>query len=265
MNIKYTIGAILTIPFLPVMYFQGKKIKSSVPELPEAKGNEGKWIFEKPSDKTMKVLAIGESTVAGIGVETHEEGFAGTLGKELSRLFQTNVDWKVYARSGYSAKRVTEEILPTITESDIDIIVVGIGANDAFELNSLKRWRRDVTQLITVLRTKFPEALIVFCNMPPIKEFPAFPALMKATVGNLIEILGEELNELIKPLDRVYYNGEVITLKGWSEKLGIEGTASDFFSDGVHPSKLAYQVWAKDIAFVIRNEEETKKTLLEWV
>ena len=41
MNIKYILGAILTFPLLPLMYFQGKKIKASVPRLPEAKGIKG--------------------------------------------------------------------------------------------------------------------------------------------------------------------------------------------------------------------------------
>lgn len=79
MNLRYTLGAICTIPFLPLMYFQGKRIKASVPELPEAKGPEGSVLVEPPASKKLRMLTIGESTVAGIGVETHEEGFSGTL------------------------------------------------------------------------------------------------------------------------------------------------------------------------------------------
>ena len=34
----------------------------------------------------------------------------------------------------------------------------------------------------------------------------------------------------------------------------IKSTPEDFFSDGVHPSELAYQVWAKDVAEFIQEK-----------
>ena len=83
MNTKYLLGSILALPLLPVMYFQGKRIKASVPNLPEAKGTAG--IAVANSEHSMNLLTIGESTIAGVGVETHEEGFTGTLAKELAK------------------------------------------------------------------------------------------------------------------------------------------------------------------------------------
>ena len=122
MNLKYTVGSILSMPFLPLMYYQGKKIKASVPDLPEARGTEGVYNSEHSSLKPLQLLTIGESTIAGVGVATHEEGFTGTLAKELSQLFQETVNWKVYAKSGYTAKKVTQTIIPEITEKDADLI-----------------------------------------------------------------------------------------------------------------------------------------------
>ena len=92
-NLKYFFGAIITIPLLPIMYFQGKKIRSSVPTLPEATGTEGK--AEKNPNRTLKLITIGESTIAGVGVDTHEEGFTGTIAKELSQKLDTDIEWKV--------------------------------------------------------------------------------------------------------------------------------------------------------------------------
>ncbi len=51
--------------------------------------------------------------------------------------------------------------------------------------------------------------------MPPIKEFPAFTPLIKFIVGNLVEILGDELKQLVATDQYLYYNAEVITVKGW--------------------------------------------------
>ena len=108
MNIKYILGSILTFPLLPLMYFQGKKIKSNVPRLPEAKGIKG--LSAVSSKKTLRMITIGESTIAGVGVSTHQEGFTGTLANELASELKTNIDWKVYAKSGYTSSAKSPDL-----------------------------------------------------------------------------------------------------------------------------------------------------------
>jgi lysophospholipase L1-like esterase len=246
MNIKYILGVVLSIPLLPILYFQGKKVRQSVPTLPEATGTEGFALVN--SEKTIRLITIGESTVAGIGVETHEEGFSGTLAKELATKLSLNVSWKVFAKSGFTAKQICESIVPQITEKEIDLIVIGTGGNDVFTLNIPSYWKKNIQRLIDDLRLKYPKTPIVFLNMPPIKEFPAFTKLMKFVLGNLVEILGEELAKQIKNQEKVFYYSEVITLETWTKVLNLDANTSDFFSDGVHPSKLTYQSWAKYFA-----------------
>ena len=255
MNLKYILGSILFFPLLPLMYIHGKRIKASVPKLPEAAGKSGTSLAKKETNKTIKMLAIGESTIAGVGVKSHEEGFTGSLARELSKLFQTNVDWKVYARSGYTAETVRIKIIPKVKEENIHLIVLGLGGNDAFNLRSPNNWRIDIKKLINELRSKYPNSLIVFCSMPPIKGFPAFTPLIKKSIGNLVEILGEELADLVNDYENVYYQNEIITLDGWNKKFGLNHTISEYFSDGVHPSKITYQTWGRDISNVIFREK----------
>lgn len=257
MNIRYTAGALISIPLLPLMYLQGRKVRASVPRLSEAAGPEGECKCDKDSNRIIRLLTLGESTIAGVGVNTHEEGFTGTLANELSRLFKANVNWKVYARSGYTARKVLDKVIPNILEKEADLIVIGLGANDAFTLNRPHRWKVEVRQLIEALKQKFPSALIVFCNMPPIKEFPAFTPLIKFVVGNLVELLGEELDDLTAGYGNVYYCNEVVKLDNWIRRFDLKMEKAAFFSDGVHPSLLTYQIWAKDVAQQIRMEEIT--------
>lgn len=248
MNIRYLVGAIISFPMLPWMYYQGKKIRANVPALPEAKRVQGQCRSNGNQEKTLQIISIGESTIAGVGVQTHEEGFTGTFAKELSDLLGVHILWKVYARSGYTAERVVRKIIPKISEKRADLLVIGLGGNDAFTLNRPWKWKSEIHSLIKTTKAKFPEAKIVFCNMPPIKEFPAFTPLIKFTVGNLVEILGEELRTVVSEYEDVIYVGETITLRSWIDKFHLRVDREAFFSDGVHPSKLTYQTWAKDVA-----------------
>ncbi len=259
MNTKYILGAIMAIPLLPLLYVQGKKIKGSVPRLPEAKGDTGSASVS--SEKKIRMLTIGESTIAGVGVKTHQEGFTGTLANELASKLNIDIDWKVYAKSGYTAKRVNEEIVASIQEKSIDLIVIGIGGNDAFELNTPKQWNKDVRKLINNIQSKFVRVPIVFINMPPIKEFPAFTSLIKFTIGNLVNILGKELEEVVKDFEYVYYYSRVIGCVDLIERFNLNIASTDFFSDGVHPSKITYQVWAKDVSNFITQSKGIKATL----
>ncbi|MFY9243587.1 MAG: SGNH/GDSL hydrolase family protein [Polaribacter sp.] len=257
MSLKYYLGCIISFPLLPIMYFQGKKIRQNVPKLPEAREPTG--YLKTTSEKTLKILAIGESTIAGVGVDFHENGFIGSLAKEISVEKNISILWRVYAKSGYTAKLVRKKIIPEIEDSNADIIVIGLGGNDAFKLNSPDLWMLQINQLIKSLKRKFPKTPIYFTNMPPIKEFPAFTKTIKFVIGNLVEILGERLKRKTENKENVYFNDETITLENWQERYNLGDDISIFFSDGVHPSKLTYQIWGKDMAKFIINSNSFKQ------
>lgn len=112
MNIKYYLGAIIAIPLLPILYFEGKKIRKNIANLPVAKKPNG--YIKTTSENTLKILVIGESTIAGVGVDFHENGFTGALAKEIAYQTNQSVLWRVYAKSGFTAKMVRKKIIPTI-------------------------------------------------------------------------------------------------------------------------------------------------------
>ncbi len=249
-RLKFIFGFILSLPLLPVIIFQGKKIRRLVPKLPEAKDPYGAidFGFEEP----INVLFLGESTVAGVGVATHAEGFAGATARELARLFKKNIEWKVVARSGYTVRMVRRKLMRQIGEFEPDLIILGLGGNDAFKLHSPWKWRVQTSKLIRALNLVYPDIPVVFTNMPPIKEFPAFTKSIKFVVGNLVEILGVELTSLVKQFKNVFYNSEVIRLEDWIHLLMDSKSPDEFFSDGVHPSKLTYQTWGREFARFIQ-------------
>lgn len=245
MIIRYLFNTLLSVPLLPVMYVHGKSIRKSIPKLPEAEGTEG--MVQHDSKHIFRLLCLGESTMAGVGVQTHQEGFTGSLASELATLLSREVHWKVIAKSGFTAKDITQKLVPTITDT-YDLIVIGLGGNDSFQLNSPMQWQKDIQALINSLRLKYPDTPIAFTNMPPIKAFPAFTWPIRFVVGGLGELLGQALVEVVSQNQNVSFSSEAIDLETWSERYCVKNEISTFFSDGVHPSLLTYQVWAKDFA-----------------
>ncbi|MEO0735104.1 MAG: SGNH/GDSL hydrolase family protein, partial [Bacteroidota bacterium] len=130
MKLKYLLHTALTVPLLPLMYLHGKRIMSTIPKLPEAQQPSGTILG---TGAARKVLIIGESTMAGVGVATHEDGFAHAMAQELARQLDTTIHWKVYARSGYTLRRLHKKVLPRIEEESADLIVLGMGGNEAFK------------------------------------------------------------------------------------------------------------------------------------
>lgn len=223
-----------------------------MPDVPEAAEPEG--VVDNGFEKTLRLLVLGESTMAGVGVKTHEEGFAGNLARALSQKFEANIAWKVYAKSGFTAEDVRMNIVPTITETPADLIVIGLGANDAFELHTPWKWRRDVQQLIKTLQENFKETPIAFASLPPIKTFPAFTPLIQLVLGHLVHLFGETLEEMINNFENVFFHAEEMTLEKMKAHLPKDKHLQDLFSDGVHPSQLSYGIWAEEFSAFLVNE-----------
>lgn len=255
-QLKYLSNLLLAAPFYPLLKYQGKKVRATVPDLLPPTDMEG---IVNQGNSIFNLLVLGESTMAGIGVKSHVEGFTGSFAKELAITNQQTVKWKVAAKSGFTASQVEKEILPIVTDRKWDLIVIGLGANNAFVMDSPTKWQREIKNLIGQIRKKWSKTPILFLQMPPIADFPALTPLLRFFLGREVKILGETLAKMVQNFSDVYYIDEIITLKGWLKKYpSYDGLSiDDFFSDGVHPSKLTYQLWAKEAALFWNKIQQT--------
>lgn len=244
MRKNYFIHLLKSIPLLPIIYFQGKKVKKEIQFLPEAKDPEGS--VNVNSDKTLKVLFIGESSFAGVGSDFHKNSFAGYFSRELSAAFNCIIDWKVYAKTGYNVEKVHQRIIPKIVETQCDLLVIGIGANDSFEFTQPKKWLKNIQLLIDSLRNKFPETPISFAQLPTIEAFPALTKEMQFVLGNHKDLLAQYLYSQTSKNKNIYFPTNKVDIQKWMKLLNDNQTISDFFSDGIHPSELTYKMWAKE-------------------
>ena len=248
-QIKFLVGSILLAPVLPILMVQGNRIKRIFPSLPEAKVPLGK----SGEGKAFQLVCLGESSMAGVGIDAHENGFAGNFSRCLAALIKKQINWRVYAKSGLTAELVRKQLMPQIKEQHADLVLVALGGNDTFQLNSPEKWARQIELLIQDIRKKYPKAPILFATMPPVHTFPAFTGPIQLVLGQLVALHGERLNRLIRKHNNIYFDSQKIDLNDWLRK--YPGCSKEeLYSDGVHPSSLTYQIWGKELAHFIHKQ-----------
>lgn len=232
---KYVFGGAVILPFIPFLWAQGKYVRWRVGILPEA---TGETCGESANGaQSVKLLAIGESTVAGVGAKHHGEALVGHFANALSAKLGKSVKWRVIGKSGVSVRAAINEILPKIpADEHFDYLFVGLGGNDVFELTNPRKFRHDMTELLQKLSAKFPEAIIYLSNMPRVKNFTSIGQPLKSVLWHLSKLHHENMLEIIESFPNTRY---------YADSKDVDGS---FFADGIHPSARGYKLWADDMA-----------------
>ena len=230
----YLISGALVLPFSPFLYLQGQRTRRRVGILPGA-GGETNGISGSGKE-TVKLLVIGESTVAGLGARSHELALAGQFARRLSRRTGKTVNWTVIGKNGVTARRTIDELVPLIPDETYDYILVGLGGNDVMKLSSPRKWRRDMTELLGILRKRNPDAAFFLSNCPMIKLSPAIPHPIKFLLWELSKLHDSNVKDLTAKMDRVFYYHQ-------PRNIVLEG----FFADGIHPSEKGYSDWSESM------------------
>lgn len=227
----YILSGVAILPFAPFLYLQGRYVRRKIGVLPDAQG-EKRGRFGS-GEKTVKMLVLGESTVAGLGARTHETGLAGQFARFLGEKIGKAVEWHVIGKNGVTARRALEELVPQIPDEKFDYILLGVGGNDVLKLSSPRKWRRDATKLLRFMREKYPEAVIFITNAPAVHLSPVLPQPIKFILGNLSALHDKNSQEFMAAMENVRYfhRPDEIT----------EG----FFADGIHPSEKGYTDWSQ--------------------
>jgi lysophospholipase L1-like esterase len=227
----YLAVAAVILPVTPLLFLQGQYTRRKIGLLPDAGGD--KFGTTGTGDDAIKLLVIGESTVAGLGARTHDLALAGRFAEQLSDRLRKRVEWTVIGKNGVTARRTIDELLPLVPNESFDYILVGLGGNDVMKLSSPRKWRRDMTELLGILRERNPNATVFITNCPMIKYSPALPHPIKFLLWELSKLHDANIREFTADMERVcyYHQPADVTLEG-------------FFADGIHPSEQGYADWS---------------------
>jgi lysophospholipase L1-like esterase len=118
-------------------------------------------------------------------------------------------------------------------DEKFDYIFIGLGGNDVLKLSTPARWRNDMTELLTKLRAKNPDAVIFLSNCPMISLSPVLPNPLRSVLWQLSKLHNDNILDLTSQMDRVFYYPQPVDI-----------TLEGFFADGIHPSERGYSDWA---------------------
>lgn len=230
------------IALLPLLYSQAVLVRRRTPKLPEASGPIS-GLAPGPG-KPLRLLVVGESTVAGVGAPTQQEALTGQLAAAMSRRCGRAVQWLALGRSGISAREARRLFVPVLeARTAIDVVVLALGVNDVLRFRPPQGWRSDLRRLIGALRRRLGPVPVILAPVPRMQYFPALPQPLRAVLGLRARMLDRAARRLAHQTPAVVHVPFV-----------MDPCRGELFcADGFHPSVKGYAAWADQLARAFLN------------
>lgn len=168
------------VVLFPVLAWQGLCVRRAVQELPEAEGpREGVSGEGLP----LRLLIVGDSSAAGVGVVEQKDALSGQTVQRLATQFQ--VSWRLIAKTGATCQSTLEMLQAdrALGSDQFDVVVIALGVNDAVRLRRTQLWLRRHRKLRRYLEAHYGVARLIVPGVPPVVSFPALTRLLRWVLG----------------------------------------------------------------------------------
>ena len=226
---------------LPVTAMQGLWLRRKALRLPGAPGERRGWCGD---GQTLRLLALGDSIIDGVGTDHVEESlpvqFAGALAEELGR----RVEWLIEGQTGNTIDDVMNCLEAVEEGYAADIVLLSVGVNNVTGLTSTRNWRSKLEQLLVRLGERFPDARIIFAGLPPMSRFPLPPQPLRFSLG----LRATTLDRIASSVIARHPNARHVPTS-------INPAEHGFCEDGFHPSAESCTLWARELALTESKRE----------
>ncbi|NQD92058.1 SGNH/GDSL hydrolase family protein [Pseudomonas sp. CrR25] len=185
----------------------------------------------------LRLLVLGESTVAGVGAGCQQQALVGQLAQALVERLARPVAWRACGESGITAAQACRRLLPQVVGEPVDLVLLVFGVNDTTQISSRRDWQAALAHLGAALTAQ--GAQVVFSGVPPLQRFSALPWLLRRLLGMRATCLDADLRRVADLVGAEHH------------PLNMDFSAAYLALDGYHPSSLGYRVWAQSLAAAI--------------
>ena len=230
---------------LPVYAWQGSQVRGRTHRMPPPLSN-GRLDLSG-TGKPVRLLVIGDSSAAGVGVETIEQSFAGYLPRFLNEFSGRPVQTRIVGLNSATSANIRDYAVPHIEADAFDYVALNIGTNDAKNFHRGNQFCRNFGTLLYVLKTRFPSAEIVWSGVLDLETVPALPSPLNRILGIRSRIIDRNGRLLCRE------RGVLAPEPEWRP------VPENFSADGFHASEAGYREWAENLARYILSLEAEKR------
>lgn len=223
------------IALAPILIWQGRKVRQNTLRLPEAAGAR---IGSTGQGQPLRILLLGDSAAAGVGVTRQEDAFAGQLAAQLSEDY--HITWQLLAESGLNCQQLLSK-LDSLSQQTYDCVVLSIGVNDVTAGTKDRLWLAQLHLLREKLQSNFNVQHVFISAIPPMQHFTALPAPLSGYLGRRAQRLNRLTEQLAERCDDWCFM-----------PIELSVDPQMLATDGFHPSGLAYRLWAEQVALRIK-------------
>lgn len=196
-------------------------------------------VFGAKDAPPLRLVVLGDSTAAGIGVDDAAEAYPAVLARRLATATGRRVVLTALGVAGARVEDVATEQAPLAAAADPDVVFVGIGANDVTHLTSLRDVRARMERVLQVLEET--GAAVVVAG-PPDMRVPVWHQPLR----QLSYLRGLQVADAIEDVARAR-GVAVVELAEETGPFFAADPEAHFSTDGFHPGALGYRRWADAI------------------
>jgi len=215
----------------PRVLSQVRVLQRDVPRLPDA---ARPWRGTVEGPDLLRLLVVGDSTAAGVGVASQDEGLPGHLGRALHRHTGRGVEWRAAGENGATTHDLLTKYLDEAVSEPADLVFLSIGANDAIHARPTATFRRNLGRILETISAALPDATVLMSSLPIFGLFEVFPEPLRTTLFRH----SRNLERVARPI--------IARDSRWMmSRNDPPPYSNDFFStDNFHPSSSGYRQWA---------------------
>jgi lysophospholipase L1-like esterase len=225
----------------PLLLRQGRMVRRTALRLPEAAGPREGVVGE--GVPVMRVLVVGDSSAAGVGIPSQDEALAQPLARALAGRLQGAVAWQLIARSGIDTPGA-RELLARSRVAPAQVVVTVLGVNDVTAQRSAASFVAHQAQLWSDLRERCAARWGVVCGLPPMDRLTAIPQPLRWYLGRCACALDAAVRDWSQREDLGYCGLR------WTDD------ARMLAADGFHPGPALYPAWAQRLADLIAAQRQ---------
>ena len=229
----------------PLTLPQAVWVRRTAPRFAAAEGPRSGSIG---SGRPLRLLAVGDSIIAGVGARHMDYALVGQTSRALANLLSCRVEWSAHGRIGARSTHLLDTLLPALPADPVDVIVLSVGVNDITGLIAQPTWEENLALVLQELQAHSADAVVAVAGIPPLEGFPLLPQPLRFASGQRGKAFDEAARRVIADFPSAIH----IPIR-------FDTHHERFSADGFHPSESSYAQFGGLIADrVIRARDRLK-------